>query len=236
MTNAPSLELKPSHDTYHELLHAFKQGKPLSLHQMHFLQWHHRQIDNPKLTPLLRYYQLSKQAGSFLLHDLLDKPCIDRLKKRLELTLDVLHHGVELALTPEQVEALKTLATPELVFHHGNAYLTGAPLFHGGVIHVDFFEWGNLFGVVKYEFEMGENEVGGNVLIYFEDKLERTMEACILDYELEHGLIKQYTPIPGLTPEPIQAPAPAPSISVVLPSYPRPTLMPHHPAYDDATD
>lgn len=220
--HAPSLKLTPPHDSYFELLKAFKEGKPLNYQQLHFLQWHHQRLSSPRLTPLLRYYQIPKKTGSFLLPQNLNKPNITNLKKRLELTLQVLHHGFELELTADQFKDLKKLATPELVFYHGNPYLTGAPLFPGGVPHIDFFQWGNLYGIVKYEFSMGEKEIEGNILVYFEDMQERSLEECIKEYAQHETLLQQNNLI--LAPKPIHQITP-PKEEPSLTEAPRPRLQ-----------
>ncbi len=208
----PKLQLIPPRNPHAQLIKAFDAGKPLSAEQHHFLNWHYAQLSSPHLDPLLRYYRAPR--ASFLLpaNTVLTPTIIAHFKKRLALMLHHVAHGVEVKLTPPQFQALKTLTGDALIFYHGNHYLTGALFFPGGVAHVDYFQWGNLYGVVKYEFLMGETEVEGNILVYFEDMEERLLEECVKDYERKHTIEQEPyfpPPIPAYSPRPLELPRPS---------------------------
>lgn len=120
-------------------------------------------------------------------------------------------------LTPEQFAAIMpTLdiyvsnANDQLMIYlHGNQLITGAPLIIGGYPHLNYFQWGNLYGVVKYEEQEGEEVHEANLMIYFEDRHERKLEECMQDllHRLQH---QAEPPIPESTPEPVEVKSTAP--------------------------
>ena len=223
MLHYPHPQFFPAHDTYYHLLRAFQNGKPLSTEQLNFLYWHQHRLSSRNLDPLFPYYLINKKPTPFLLPQArLDRVAIARLQAQLKAALDTTHPSVQIAFTPEQYEQFKTL-TPELIYYHGNPTLTGAPLFPGGISRVDHFQWGNLHGVVKYELLEGENEIEGNILVYFEDMQERLLEECVQEsihqYQLQH-IITPPQPIP-LIPQATPPIAPTPHPTLTLRMEPR---------------
>lgn len=107
------------------------------------------------------------------------------------------HAHVVYSLNPQQFEAIKpnldvyvqTANNQLVIYLHGNQILTGAPIIIGGYPHLDYFQWGNLYGVVKYEVEEGEED---SLLVYFENRHQQNLEQCIrellgrLQYQAEH--------------------------------------------------
>lgn len=163
---------------------AYLEGKPLTSAQRHFL-WFNQHKLGYEFEKISKYYQLTKPSSrSFIKpQDDLTASNIQVMYRRLNLMLASTSRSVELPLTPAQFLALKN-TFGELIFYHGNQVLTGAPFFAGGVPRVDFFQWGNLMGVVKYEELLSEKGIDGNFLIHFEDMKDRTMLQCIQDYQL----------------------------------------------------
>lgn len=186
----PTLILQPTHTTSTDILKCFLSGKPLSSEQIHFLDWHQKQLSNPAFDPIIKYYlQTSKNQrvyykSSFLLpHEKIDAHTLQELRKRLNAFLLKDYHHVMVHFTPKQFLEFKAVGVQELIFWHGNQFLTGAPFFPGGIPPVIFFQWGNLFGVVKYLALVEEKALKANVLIYFEDMQDRNFEQCVLDYK-----------------------------------------------------
>lgn len=184
-----SLILQPIHNSSTDILRSFATGKPLSGDQINFLDWHQKELSSPSFDPVLRFYLqlLRKRArryhASFLLpHEELNFADIEKLKKRIQIFLKEKASQVTISLTEKQLLKFKELTSKELLFWHGNQFLTGAPFFPGGIPPVIFFQWGNLFGVVKYVILPGEKALKTNILIYFEDMQDRYLDQCVLDY------------------------------------------------------
>lgn len=173
----------------------YLEGKPLSSAQRHYLWFNHHKLGY-EFERMAKYYQLTKKAESqrhsFINpRDILSSNDIQAMHRRLELMLASVKNGIELKFTPAQFLALKN-AIGELIFYHGNQVLTGAPFFAGGVSRVDFFQWGNLLGVVKYEELLSEKGVEGNFLIHFEGMKDRTILQSIQDYQRhQHQTLQQ---------------------------------------------
>lgn len=184
---------------------AYREGKPLSSEQAQFL-WFNRHKLGYEFDKLAKYYQLDgyklsankpsfiKPSTSFTAAD------IELFYRRLQLMLANNRHGIELSLTPAQFIQLKN-TIGQLIFFHGNQVLTGAPFFAGGIPHVDFFQWGNLMGVIKYEELLSEKGIEGNFLIHFADMKDRTLLQCIQDYQLHQQQHHQQ----AVYPQPQQA-------------------------------
>lgn len=184
---SPELKLTPPHDFFADMEQVFREGKPLSARQHHFIEWHPSQFSTAKFDPLVRYYGIRKSVGSFLLPaGKVTKETIEHLKRRLRYALDFLHHGVEIIMTPQQLHEFKLIIDSELIYYYGNQTLTGAPFIHGGLPHIIYFQWGNYFGIIKYEVEPGEKYLKANLLVYFEDLGDRLLEQCVKEYEQLH--------------------------------------------------
>ena len=174
----PTLILQPTHNSSADILKCLSIGKPLSCDQMNFLAWHQAQLSSPDFDPVYKYYIDStkhkhKFDTSFLLpSEELNAEAILQLKKRLQLFLKQKSARVVIGFTHKQYLTFKELNIHELIYWHGNQFLTGAPNFIGGIPPVIYFQWGNFFGIVKYVILAGEKALKGNILIYFEDLQE----------------------------------------------------------------
>lgn len=197
----PELVLKPNSYQYKSLLAAYENGKPLTCDQLNFLARHEKTLSSLSLDPLLKYYLQhgnKKPHHSFLLtQDEITPEVMQTFKKRISLLLKS-SPNLNLTLTPEQFQQLREIAVPELILYHGNQFLTGAPFYPGVIVPILYFQWGNLFGVAKYQLLAEEKSLKSNLLIYIEDKEERLIEECIHDYQRDHALT--------FRPQPIMAP------------------------------
>lgn len=222
----PTLALKPNNYTYHQLLMNFAGGVPLSADQLNYLAGNEKGLSSLSMDPLLKYYlqplhHKASEHQSFLMHrQNFDAEAAKELKRRLELLLvDKKGSRVKLQFTPKQFQELKNSAYPSLILYHGNQFLTGAPFYHGGLPHVLYFQWGNLFGVAKYVILPEERALNSNVLIYFEEMHDRYTEECINDFkkDMKHELqpahqaahthhLEKQPPHQNYTPNPFHIP------------------------------
>ena len=193
----PTLILQPVHNSSTDIVKCFALGKPLNAEQLNFINRHQKQLSSQGFDPICRYYLDEKTLKSKLRHsfllpfDELNFESLGQFKRRLQFFLTNNNHHVELKLTPEQLLKFKEVGAPELILYHGNQFLTGAPFFPGGIPPVLYFQWGNLFGVVKYVLIAGEKNLHANTLLYFEAMEKRNLDQCVLDYE--HNLKHQQT-------------------------------------------
>lgn len=184
----PTLILQPIHNSSADILKKFATGKPLSAEQQHFLDWHQKQLSNGWYDPILRYYLSTKRNKniahpSFLLaHEEMNFESIKQLKERIRLSLQEKAHPV-ICLTQKQYLQFRECTLRDLIFWHGNQFLTGASFYPSGTPPMIFFQWGNLFGIVKYIVLSGEKSLKHNLLIYFEDRQERDLEQCVNEYQ-----------------------------------------------------
>lgn len=166
---------------------------------------------NPKKLVATRNYFLEHKK-EFELED------VATFYHSLDSLLSNRNANVVYELTPQQFAAimptldvyLRNANDQLMIYLHGNQILTGAPVIIGGYPHLDYFQWGNLYGVVKYEMEEGEEVNEANLLIYFEDRHERNLEQCMHDllHRLQHEAEPAHTLEPS--PEPVEAPSTAP--------------------------
>ena len=196
----PKLLLQPIHNSSADIIKTFALGKPLTPDQLHFLEWNEKKLSNAALDPVLDYYlkkqiQNRKFQTSFLVpHEEMNYDAIELLKKRLKLSLKNKSEHAVIQLNHAQFLNFKQYTTRDLIFWHGNQFLTGAPFFPGGIPPVIYFQWGNLFGVAKYIILPGEKALKGNLLIYFENMEERNLDECVHEYEftLQHQIKQQH--------------------------------------------
>lgn len=186
----------------------FENGAPLSADQYNFLYRHEKSLSG-SLDPLKKYYlkpYYQKKEASFLFHnDELNQENVKHLKTRLEALVVEKKHPLRFQLPAKQFLAFRAATIHELILYHGNQFLTGAPFHPGGIPYTLFFQWGNLFGVAKYQILPDEKELMGNVLIEVEDKGERLLEQYV------HAYQQQHISTPSLKhpiPEPVQKPTP----------------------------
>lgn len=187
----PTLIDKPNQYPLQELLVKFNSGVPLSADQLNFIYRHEKALSHYGHDQLLNYYlkPLHKKAfehHSFLLHeDEINNQNAKDLKRRLDLLVanKPARERVQFRITPKQFLELRNAAVQSLILYHGNQFLTGAPFHLGGIPHVVFFRWGNLFGVAKYAVLAEEKSLSGNVLIYIENMQERNVQQCVEDFK-----------------------------------------------------
>ena len=189
MSIRPALILQPIHDSSADILRSFALSKPLTNEQLNLLNWHQKQLSNTSFDPVLKYYleytkkHPNKANPTFLLpHTEFQPSDIPLLKNRINLFLNKNPGRVAIQLTQQQFLQLKDYTIQELIYWHGNQFLTGAPFYPGGIPPVIFFQWGNLFGIVKYLVLAEEKALKGNILIYFEDMQDRELNQCVLGY------------------------------------------------------
>lgn len=189
--NRPTFILQPVGDSSTEILRTFAHDKPLNPEQINFLNFHQKQLSSKEFDPILRYY-LQRYTGdnkfhtSFLLtHEIINHESIKQLKKRIQILLtNQPKKSVSIPFTQKQFLEFKQAGIGELIFWHGNQFLTGAPSFPGGTPPVLFFQWGNFFGIVKYVVLAEEKALKTNILIYFEDRQDRELDLCVKEYNL----------------------------------------------------
>lgn len=187
----PTQKYHPEYN-FRSLLVKFAHGEPLSCDELNYLNWHEKHLSGPLIDPISKYYlklyrQKTASHHTFLLpHEIINKDAISKLKKRLHILIKQKSEKIEFTLTNIQFMQLKTISYGELILYHGNHFLTGAPYHPGGIPHIVYFQWGNLFGVAKYVVMAEEKALKSNILIYVEDMEERYLEQCIKDYDHEH--------------------------------------------------
>ncbi|EKD69929.1 MAG: hypothetical protein ACD_46C00695G0004 [uncultured bacterium] len=186
------LKNQPNPYQYKDLLINFANGKPLSCDQLNFLSRHEKALSQHGLDSVLTYYlknyhHKKSDFHSFLLpFDIINAEEIEKLKKRLKILIATKKSVVKFEMTPEQFLQFKEITHRELFLYHGNQLLANLPFFTGGIPHVVFFKWGNLFGIAKYFIVSIEKALRSNVTIYVEDMEERVIEECIKQYVHEH--------------------------------------------------
>jgi hypothetical protein len=144
-----------------------------------FLSWHQL-----ALTTIGVKLEKQNPANFLIPNEKITPEAIKTLKTRLGAVLMNKSSSVVLSMSPQQYFDFKKCSLEELVFFHGNQFLTGAPFFPGGIPTFIPFQWGNLFGVAKSSVLASEKSVKGNILIYFEDMRERELSRCVEDYLL----------------------------------------------------
>lgn len=227
MTIKQKLSDKPGAYVLKNIIAKHADGVPLTCDEHNFLDWHQKSLSNQHVDSAAAYYLKHhtlpySEGHSFLLpHEILNKDDIDKLKKRLKIMLSEKGKNVELKFTSQQFLDFRKLNYSELILFHGNHFLTGAPFFPGGIPHIIFFQWGNLFGVAKYVMLAEERALKSNVLIYFEDMQERLIDTCVEDYKNLHSNELKNLPQQQNIPQPqnIQTPentytTPTPTLSL----------------------
>jgi hypothetical protein len=191
MSTRPTLLLHPLHPSTAEIVKCFLLNKPLTPDQKNYLDWHQAQLSSVHFDPILKYY-LEKRSDyhndfhtSFLLpHEKINRESIAFLKKRIAILLqENPKQRITMPLTHKQFLEFKEYTLQDLIFWHGNQFLTGAPFYPSGTPPLIFFQWGNYFGIIKYVVIAGEKSIKGNLLLYFEDMQERTLDYCVADYQ-----------------------------------------------------
>lgn len=203
----PSLTLKPNADyAFEGIKIQFANGAPLTADQYNFLYRHEKALSAHHLDAINAYYlKSSKQApeSSFLFHgNALNQAGAKQLKMRIQALIAENSNHLSFQLKPEEFLQFRAATVNELILYHGNQFLTGAPFFPGGIPYTLYFQWGNLFGVAKYQILADEKDIKGNALIYFEDMHDRLLDECVHEYQAHH------TPTPKPAPALQETPAP----------------------------
>jgi hypothetical protein len=155
--------------------------------------------------PVQKLLENSKRVVFTFTNAAIDAVTVKALYQQLQQKIAQRNKGIELTLTPQQFAEIRPSIT-HLMYLHGNQTLTGAPYFIGGVPHVFFFQWGNLLGVARYTAAPSEKVVP-DLLIYFEDLEERTLEEAMQEYQKQHPqFIKTITAPELIMPQPTPAP------------------------------
>lgn len=128
---------------------------------------------------------------NFLLHKALLGPVdIKEFYQRLNLVLQNRKSGIKIQMTTEQFAQLSPTFN-SLNYFYGNQTLTGAPFVIGGIPRLDYFQWGNLMGIVKYVELAEERSLTANLLIYFEDMGDKTLQQCFKNFIKYNSTILQ---------------------------------------------
>jgi len=184
----PLIELKNFPHECTNILKLFEEGKPLSSAQLNFLQRHEKSLSSSTLDPVLKYYLMEHKRHPHKIlplelpkHNLTDAG-FQQVKHNIHTLLS--HHlsHVDLEMSNEQFLKFKSLGLHEIVFWHGNSLMPGTVFHHGGAPYRLYFQWGRLFGVVKFHILSCGKTVEGKVIIYLENMYERNLLECIKSY------------------------------------------------------
>lgn len=182
----PILTNKINSSYISDILKTFENDKPLSGEQINFLARHEKVLSSYALDPVISYYLKPNKAKKELMFDLAEKKItaltLQHIKQHVQQLLTSNLDHVDLKMTLDQFQHFKTIGIHELIFWHGNQFLTGAPFFPGGIPHLIYVQWGDLFGVVKLQLISAEKKLKGHVRLYLETRKERTLYQCIKDY------------------------------------------------------
>lgn len=169
-----------------DILKTFENDKPLSADQINFLAGHEKILSSYAMDPVIKYYlkgyrdKARKELTFTLSKQEITCLTAQRIKHYLQTLLKNNLAPIDLEMTLDQFQHFKTIGINQLIFWHGNQFLTNDSLQPEGIPYLIYVQWGNLFGVVKLELE--ERIIKGNVHIYFEDMKIRTLYQCIKDY------------------------------------------------------
>lgn len=185
----PTLIDQPYGTFASDILKTFEDKKPLSADQINFLARYEKTLSSYALDPVIKYYlqgyhnKSKKREIAFkIANQKLDEHALQRIKHNVQQLLKNNVTHVDLKMTLDQFHHFKTIGIHELIFWYGNRFLTGVPFYPGGIPHLVYVQWGNLFGVVKLQMLMNQKAIKGNVYIYFENMQGRTLYQCIKDY------------------------------------------------------
>ena len=141
-----SPQLFPQNDFVMRIIKSFRDGKPLSAQQLHFLRQNQVRVSTPTLDPIMQYYHIYKRpSSSFLLpQSHLDQSLMQRFKRQLEVDLETMGRGIEVEFTLEQYNQLRKFIIGEPYLQIGEPVLhQGLPSVHPGE-HFQFFNMPSL--------------------------------------------------------------------------------------------
>ncbi len=213
----PTLIEQPFDSYLSSILKTFENDKPLSADQINFITQHEKLLSSFAVDPVIRHYlkvqrERRGKAMSFALtQEKLNEPVLKRIKAYVQQLLQQRLTHIDLNMSVKQFQHFKRVGVHELIFWHGNQFLTGAPFFLGGIPHIIYMQWGNLFGIVKLQLSFNELQLQGQVHIDLVDRKNRSLYECVKAYSEE---LKLAPPIPTHeqriqeTPEPHTTPTP----------------------------
>ncbi len=195
----PALIPQPYAHWIANILARFEDGKPLSSDQLNFLISHENTLCSHALDLVIKYYLSSHHSPDKHLSFTVPAERIDRLNAHeiRDAVENLLHYElshVDLKMSAEQFLKFKAVGFHELIFWHGPQFLSQTMPFPNASPLVLYFQWGKLFGVVKLNAHMDNFIMDGNVLIYFEDINDRSLNQCVLDYTKNHKIIHDFSP------------------------------------------
>lgn len=191
----PTLTYHPDTYAFRDINVRFANGVPLTPDQLNFIYENQSRLMffSHTMNEIVQYYLRHLKSSDRHRLESLDKEHVEKFKRHLATLLAKKHAHVVIKMKPEEFLQLRSISSGELILYHGNQYLSGAPFYPGGIPHVLYFQWGNLFGVAKYVVLPEERALASNVLIYFEGMHDRYLEECVKEYEhqLKETLAKQ---------------------------------------------
>jgi len=170
----PVLRLEPFGNSYHSILLAFKNGSPLTNQQINFLRRYQTKINDPTIDAVCKYYGISEKRVLTL--NLKKRGWVALSPKELkeEITCALQEApDYELQIDLQHLLLFKALLRYDLIFFTNNPLLLSY-LHADGLPHLDFFQWDDLLGVIKYDHV--------NVTIHFENKCGQNLA----DFALKH--------------------------------------------------
>lgn len=189
----PALIAQPYAHWIADILARFEDGKPLSNEQLNFLMSHDKTLSSYALDSVIKYYLSAHHEPDKHLSFTLPVEKINKVNAHdiRDVVLNVLHHQlshVDLKMSVDQFLQFKSVGFHELIFWHGPQFLSRTMPFPNGIPLVLYFQWGKLFGVVKLNSRVNSFIMDGNVLIYFEEINNRSLNQCVLDYSKKNGM------------------------------------------------
>lgn len=184
----PTLIERPYDSYLSAILKTFESDKPLSADQINFIAQHEKLLSNFALDPVIRHYlkvqreRRGKTMSFALTQEKLNEPVLKRIKAYVQRLLHQQLTHIDLNMSVKQFQHFKRVGMHELIFWHGNQFLTGAPFFPGGIPHVIYMQWGNLFGIVKLQISFHDLQLQGQVHIDFVDRKNRSLYECVKHY------------------------------------------------------
>lgn len=191
----PTLSLHPIHASSAEILKCFATGKPLSAEQINFLDWHAKELSNENYDPIVRYYldsekRKTKKTSFLLRYEIINSDAINDLKLRILASLNDKNDHVEIQLTEQQFMQFKQNAGYDLLYWHGNQFITGPYLYPTRIPPMIYLSWGNFFCVIRYVALAIGKQLKPQMILYIEKKLDRTLDQCVLEYndKIQHAI------------------------------------------------
>ncbi len=185
----PALLTYPYNQLVTNILAKFENGKPLSTEELHFLWRHEKTLNHHALDLVIKYYlrghhnRPDKSISFTIDPKKLDKLTVHELRDIVENLLKQHLSHVDLNMSVDQFLQFKSVGFHELLFWHGPQFLSRSLFsYQNAIPQVLYFQWGKLFGVVKLNSLVDHYVLDGNVLIYFEDMSQRSLNQCVLDY------------------------------------------------------